>query len=120
MLYLVAANLVVMLHLAFIVFVVLGGLLTFRWPRLIYLHIPAAIWGVCIEIFAWTCPLTPLENHLRSLAGEAGYAGGFIQHLLGPVIYPPELSFGLQSLLAGAVILINLLIYAVWLRKRFG
>lgn len=109
---------VLLLHLAFILFVVLGGLLLPRWPRLLWLHLPAASWGALIEFRGWICPLTPLENHLRHLAGEAGYTGDFIAHYLLPVIYPHGLTREIQLLLGLAVVLINAAAYAWWYRRR--
>jgi hypothetical protein len=105
------ADLVLLLHLAFIGFVVLGGLLVLRRPRLAWLHLPAALWGAAIEFTGKTCPLTPLENTLRQLGGEPGYAGGFIAHYLTPLIYPPGLDANLQFLLGGLVLTINALVY---------
>lgn len=112
------ADVVVVLHVLFVLFVVLGGLMLGRWPRLAWLHLPAVAWGVLIEILGWTCPLTPLENHLRRLAGEAGYETGFITHYLTPLLYPPALDRPVQWLLGAAALLINLAIYAWWWRKR--
>ena len=80
MIYSIAADLLVVLHLGFIVFVVLGGLLVYKWPRMVWLHIPTVIWGVLLELYRLPCPLTPWEQQLRQLAGENGYAGGFIAH----------------------------------------
>jgi hypothetical protein len=122
MLYSVAADAIVILHLAFIVFVMLGGLLLLLWPRLVYLHLPAVIWGTLVELQGWMCPLTPLEQHLRKLAGEAGYSGGFVEHYLLPLIYPAGLTRDLQTVLALCVITVNLVIYTVvvvkYRRKR--
>src|ERR687889_2933712 len=88
------ADAVLVLHLAFVLFVVLGGLLVLRWPRLAWLHLPAAIWGVLIEFAGFVCPLTPLEVGLRRLGGEAGYEGGFIEHYLTGALYPAGLNRG--------------------------
>ena len=119
MLYHWLANLVVGLHLAFVLFVVLGVLLVYRWPRLAYLHIPFVIWGVLIEFFGWICPLTPLENHLRRLAGASGYAGGFIEHYLTALIYPSGLSRQIQLLLGLTLLAVNLVGYGrLLLRNR--
>lgn len=107
------ADAVLLLHLAFILFVVLGGFLVWRWPRLAWLHLPAAAWGALIEFGDWPCPLTPLENHLRALAGEAGYAGGFIEHYLLPLIYPEALTRELQVAFGLGVVAINLAAYAL-------
>ncbi|EXI92994.1 MAG: hypothetical protein AW12_00152 [Candidatus Accumulibacter sp. BA-94] len=108
---------IVVVHFLFIAFVVAGGALCLRWPRLACAHVPAACWGVLIEITGWICPLTPLENELRQAAGQAGYAGGFIEHYLLPVIYPPGLTRGTQLMLAGVLIAINLACYG-WLIQR--
>src|SRR5574337_273160 len=86
--YLLIANLLVFLHLAFVGFVVLGALLVLRWPRLAWIQLPCALWGALIEFAGWGCPLTPLENRFRQLGGQAGYAGGFIEHYLLPILYP--------------------------------
>ena len=94
-----------MLHLAFVLFVALGGLLVLRWPKVAFLHIPCALWGVAIEFGGWICPLTPLEQHFLRLAGEAGYEGGFLEHYIWPLIYPDELTRGMQVGLGLAVLL---------------
>ncbi len=119
MLHRLAADAVLVLHLAFIVFVLLGGLLALRWRRAPWLHLPAAAWGGYIELSGGLCPLTPLENSLRRAAGEAGYAGGFIEHYLLPVIYPAGLTQEIQYLLAAIVLGVNALAYGwVWGRRR--
>jgi hypothetical protein len=118
MLYAILADLIVLVHFLFIVFVCLGGLLSYRWPRLLWLHLPAVLWGVLIELFGWACPLTPVENWLRSQAEEAVYGVGFIEHYLGPVIYPMGLTHQLQLWLAGGVIVINLLVYFRFIKAR--
>ena len=112
------ADLVVGLHLAFVLFVVLGGLLALRWPRIAWLHLPAVAWGALIEWRGWICPLTPLEMGLRRRAGEAGYEGGFLDHYLIPLLYPPGLTRELQLGLAVGVVLLNAVVYAVVLRRR--
>jgi hypothetical protein len=119
MLYSLAADLLVLLHLTFIGFVVFGGLLVARWWRLVFLHLPAAVWGALLEFNGWLCPLTPWEHQLRQAAGEDGYRGGFIEHYLLPVLYPPGLTPAVQIALGVGVVLINLMIYG-WLlwRKR--
>lgn len=107
MIYRILADLVLLVHFAFLVFVVLGGLLVLRQPRLAWLHIPAALWGAAIEFAGWICPLTPLENHFRVLAGEAPYAGSFIERYLLPLVYPTQLTRELQIFLAVGVLAIN-------------
>jgi hypothetical protein len=113
MLYSLAADFLVILHLAFIVFVLLGGILLLKWWRLIYLHLPAVTWGILIELRGWLCPLTPLEQHFRALAGNKGYSGGFVEHYLTSLIYPAGLTRDFQLLIALCVITVNLVIYAV-------
>ena len=113
------ADAVLLLHLAFIMFVVLGAFLVRRFPRLIWLHLPAAAWGVLVELAGWICPLTPLENHLRHLGGEAGYEGGFIGHYLLPIVYPEALSRQLQVALGLGVVVINVVAYS-WACRRGG
>ncbi|MEO4047484.1 DUF2784 domain-containing protein [Pseudomonas sp. CAU 1711] len=112
-----AADAVVVLHLAFILFVLFGALVVLRWPRLALLHVPAVAWGAAVELLHLYCPLTPLENELRRAAGEAGYAGGFVEHYVIPLIYPPGLTPELQLWLGGLVLLVNLPAYA-WLGWR--
>jgi hypothetical protein len=98
------ADLVVVVHLAFILFVAVGGLLVWRWPRLMRLHVPALGWGIAIVTVGFTCPLTPLEKQLRERAGEQGYEGGFVDRYIEGVIYPGSLTRLLQALVAVAVI----------------
>ena len=112
------ADLVVVVHAMFVAFVVLGGFLVLRRPWLAWLHIPAAVWGVLIEFAGWICPLTPLENSLRRRGGEAGYAGGFVEHYLLPVLYPAGLTPRVQYVLGSLVLITNLAIYAVFLARR--
>jgi hypothetical protein len=112
------ADLVVVVHAAFVAFVVLGAVAVLRWPRLAWVHVPAAIWGVLIEFAGWTCPLTPLENALRSRAGEAGYAGGFVEHYIVATLYPGGLTRAIQYALGAAVLAINVGVYALVIRRR--
>ena len=118
MLYPLLADAVVVLHLGFILFVVLGGLLALRRPRAAWLHIPAALWAVYITLTGTVCPLTPLENHFRRAAGESGYGGGFIDHYLLPVIYPCVFSSAVQWSLAGIVLTVNAAVYTLAWRKH--
>jgi hypothetical protein len=115
----VAADLVVVLHLGFILFVVFGGLLVLRWRVLAWFHIPAAVWGALIEFAGWICPLTPLENILRRASGVAGYGGGFIDHYLMPIIYPVILNRAIQIGMGVVVIVLNGAIYAFALKRIF-
>jgi uncharacterized protein DUF2784 len=110
------ADLVVVVHFAFVLFVVMGGFLVLRWRRLAYLHVPAAIWGAWIEFTGRICPLTPLENALRARSGEAGYSGSFIEHYLLPTLYPSGLTRTVQLVLGGIVIILNLCVYAYIVR----
>ncbi|HZF12548.1 MAG TPA: DUF2784 domain-containing protein [Thermoanaerobaculia bacterium] len=119
MLYRALADALVAFHLGFVLFVVLGGLLVLRFPRAAWVHLPAAAWGAWVEWTNTICPLTPLENHLRRLGGEAGYEGGFVEHYLLPVLYPAGLTRTVQYVLAGLVIGVNLGAYGwVLLRAR--
>ncbi len=117
MVYRLAADAVVLFHLAFILFVLLGGLLVLRWPRLAWLHVPAAAWGMAVEFLHLYCPLTPLENHFRALAGGQGYEGGFIEHYLIPLIYPAGLTEVTQVVLGLVVVAVNLPPYLLRLRR---
>jgi hypothetical protein len=112
------ADLVVFVHLAFVVFVLLGGLLALRWPRAAWVHLPAAAWGVWVEAAGWVCPLTPLENWLRRRAGGDAYATGFVEHYLAPILYPAWLTREIQWLLGALVVAINAAVYVVVLRRR--
>jgi len=118
MIYRWLADAVVVLHLGFVVFVMLGGFLLRRWPKLVYVHLPAAVWGVLIEFAGWTCPLTPLENTFRARGGEAGYAGGFIDYYIIPVLYPAGLSRNIQWLLGVLALGVNVVAYILFMRRR--
>ena len=113
MIYRALADLVLLVHLAFVLFVVLGGLLVLRWPGVAWLHIPAAVWGILIEFTGWICPLTPLENSFRTQGGEVGYSGGFIQHYIQTLLYPSGLTRGTQLLLGSVVLVLNLAAYGL-------
>jgi len=113
------ADALLALHGLFILFVVFGGLLALRWPKMVWVHLPAALWGAAIEFGGWVCPLTPLENHFRRLAGEQGYAGGFVQHYMLPLIYPGVLTREIQIGFGLLVVGVNgIVYYFVWRRRR--
>ena len=113
------ADLVVVLHLVFILFAALGGLLALRWRWMPWLHLPAAAWGAFIEVSGGICPLTPLENRLRAAANQPVYAGDFVERYLMPLIYPESLTHGMQIALGAALVLVNAVVYAVvWRRRR--
>ena len=116
--YRVAADLVLVFHLLFIAFVVGGVFLTWRWPRLVWVHLPAMVYGALIEFVGFTCPLTPLQNYLSRRGGETAYRGGFISHYLVQVIYPRGLTRGIQIGLGLFVLLIAAVGYAGYLRRR--
>ncbi len=118
MLYKIAADIVVIIHFAFIVFVVTGGLWVFFWEKAVLLHLPAVMWGVFIEFTGGICPLTPLENHLRMAGGAQGFSGGFIEKYITSLIYPDGLTQTIQVALGSAVIIINCLIYGFFLYKK--
>ncbi len=118
MLYLALADLVVIVHALFVLFVVFGGLAVLRWRLLAWLHLPAAAWGVAIEVGGWTCPLTYLENYLRKLGGGAAYGTTFIERYLEPVLYPIGLTHHAQVRLGMAALLVNFAFYAVYWCKR--
>lgn len=117
-----AADAVVLLHLVFVLFVVVGGVAVLRWPRLAWLHVPAAIWGSLVELAGWICPLTPVENALRRAAGDAGYPGAFLERYLMPVLYPAELTRTVQVTLGLVVVAVNAAVYGVaiarWRSRR--
>ena len=112
------ADLVVVLHFLFVLFVVFGGLLALRWPRVAYVHLPVAVYGALIELVGWICPLTPLEKRLRESAGQQGYEGGFVEHYILPVLYPAGLGRGVQLVLGALVIAVNIAIYQLVARRR--
>lgn len=109
----ILANCVLVLHFAFISFVVVGGFLALKWRRLVWLHLPCAAWGALIEFTGWICPLTPIEISLRRAGGAAGYRGGFVDHYLLSIIYPHGLTRGIQIIIGIAVIVINLVAYGL-------
>jgi Protein of Unknown function (DUF2784) len=116
--YRAGADLVVVVHLLFIGFIVGGVFLTWRWPLIIWAHIPAVAYGALVEFAGFTCPLTLLENDLHHRAGEAGYRGGFISHYLVKVIYPPGLTHGMQIGLGVVLLLVAIIGYWSFLRRH--
>lgn len=120
MLYRLLADLTLVTHALFILFVVLGGFLAWRWRWVAWGHIPCAVWGALIEFFGWVCPLTPLENRFRALAGQAGYEGGFIEHYITEIIYVENWSLAVRLALGSFVVAINLFAYWRFYRMRSG
>jgi hypothetical protein len=112
------ADLIVLVHFAFVMFVVLGGLLVLWWPRMIWLHVPAVVWGVLIEFTGWICPLTPLENQLRRRHGQEPFEADFIAHYVLPALYPDGLTRSDQLFLGGLALAINAAIYTLIVRTR--
>jgi hypothetical protein len=111
------ADLVVVVHAAFVIFAVAGGLLALRWLWVAWFHVPAAAWAVLIEFANWECPLTPLEKHLRALAGQGSYDEGFVAHYILPILYPGELTREIQIALGLGVLIVNAAIYWRVVRK---
>ncbi len=114
MLYRLAADCVVLIHLSFVLFVLLGGLFILKWPRIMWLHLPAVAWGAFIEFSGWICPLTPLENWLRRQGGEGSYEGDFVVRYVIPILYPETLTHEIQLILGAVVVVVNLGIYGWW------
>jgi hypothetical protein len=112
------ADLVLLIHFTFVVFVIVGGFFASRWRWLPWVHLPAVAWAVVLEFSGWICPLTPLENWLRQASGEAGYAGGFLEHYLVQVVYPETLTPEIQIYIGLGVLLINGIAYSVVWRGR--
>lgn len=119
MLYRLGADVIVILHLGFVLFVLLGGFLVLKWPRLAWLHLPAVAWGVFVEFSSRICPLTPLENWLRTQDGETAYQGDFVLRYLVPILYPETLTHNIQLVLGTLVLGINLAIYGWILQRRW-
>ncbi len=115
--YRLLADAVVLFHLAFVLYVVLGGLLVLRWRWLAVAHLPAAAYGMTIELVGWVCPLTPLENALRRRGGQAGYRGGFVEHYLLPFLYPEPMPHWMPWALAAFVVGANAALYGLALRR---
>ena len=118
--YSLLADLVVLVHFAFVLFVILGGFLVARRRRVMPFHLAAAIWAALIEFSGWICPLTPLENRLRAKSGSDGYDSDFVAHYILPILYPEELTRETQIALGTVVIMINLGIYGWILRYKSG
>jgi hypothetical protein len=114
----IAADAVLLLHVAFVLFVVLGGALLLRWPKLAWIHLPAVVWAALVELNGWICPLTPLEVEFRRASGEAGYAGDFLEHYIVVLLYPEGLTRSIQIGLAIVLVAINVAFYAAALRSR--
>lgn len=108
------ADLVLVGHFAFILFVIFGGFLAWRWPRVAWVHVPVAVYGALVEFFGFICPLTPLEVSLRQRGGQAGYAGGFIDHYITAAIYPTGLTRQVQLILGAMVVALNVAVYVIW------
>ena len=118
MIYSLLADLLMVLHLVFIGFVLLGALLVLKWPWAVWFHLPSCFWGITVEFTGWICPLTPLEIEFRLKAGEEGYSSSFVTEYLLPLIYPMGLTREIQWLLGGIVILVNLVLYTLVLKWR--
>ena len=117
MIYRFLAELVLVFHFCFVLFVVLGGVLVLRWPSVLWLHLAAFAWGVLVQCFFWTCPLTPLENWFRRLGGQSEYAGGFVDHYISSILYA-NVSRRFQASLGLLLIALNVLIYSFVLIRR--
>ncbi|MBA2251355.1 MAG: DUF2784 domain-containing protein [Nitrospirales bacterium] len=117
MCYQLLADGVMLLHLGFVLFVVFGGLLAFRWRKVVWFHLPAATWGATVEFTGWICPLTPLEVWLRLKGGDSGYGADFIEQYILPVLYPADLTHDVQIVLGSFVVVVNMVVYG-WLWRR--
>jgi len=115
--YSLLADFVMLVHAMFVLFVVCGGVVVLRWPRLAWLHLPAAIWGGVTELKGWICPLTHLEIHFRRMGGESAYAGSFIEHCLEPLLYPLWLTVRFQMIIGIGVLVLNAVVYFCLWRK---
>jgi hypothetical protein len=118
MIYRILAETVLLAHFTFILFVIFGGLLTFRWRKAAWVHLPCLAWGAVMVMAGWVCPLTPLENSLRRRAGLEGYDTGFIEHYLLPVVYPQGMTFTVQIVLGVMLLGFNIFVYLWWLARR--
>ena len=118
MAYRILAEFVLVIHFCFVLFVVLGGLLALRWRSIIWLHLPAFVWGILVQCFFWSCPLTPLENWFRRLGGESGYSGGFVEHYISAILYA-NVSREFQLVLGVLQVGVNVMVYSlVFIRRR--
>ena len=121
MLYGFLAAAVAIMHFAFVVFAMFGGILTLRYPKMLWLHLPALLWGVAVQWADWICPLTPLENYFRLRSGGAGFEGGFVEHWVSKILYPQDLTLELRYVLGLVLILLNAAVYAyVFLMRGKG
>jgi hypothetical protein len=111
MIYRLLADLVLVLHFAFVIFAVFGGVLVLRYPNMLKVHLLALSWAIVVQWADWVCPLTPLENYLRGLGGEAGYDGSFVEHFVLKILYPQELTPELRTMLGLALIIMNVAVY---------
>lgn len=118
MIYRVLADLTLIVHLSFILFILFGGLLAFRWPRIVWLHLPTVAYGAAIEFIGWVCPLTPLEVWLRRTAGQQGYEGSFVENYLVPIIYPAGLTPTVQIVLGSIVLGLNAIVYGALITRH--
>jgi len=117
MIYRILADIVVIFHLSFVIFSVIGGVLALKWRKIIWIHIPVVIWAVVIEFAGFICPLTPLENNLRFRGGESGYESDFIEHYIFPVLYPEGLTHTMQVIIGIFVLTVNIVVYSIIIHK---
>jgi len=118
MLYRLCADVLVVIHLSFVVFAIFGGIMLIRWRRAVWLHIPAVVVAVLAEFAGWICPLTYIENWLRIKGGQAGYSGGFVEHYIVPILYPPGLTRGIQVALGLFILTLNAIVYWLVFARR--
>lgn len=117
--YRLLADIVLLLHAAFVAYTLFGGLLVLRFPKLLWLHLPVLLWGVAVQWADWICPLTPLENSLRSLAGESGYPGDFLEFWILRILYPEHLTIELRYLLGILLIAFNVVVYLFVVARKY-
>lgn len=118
MVYSFFSDMVVLLHFIYVIFAVAGGMLLIWWPKVIWIHVPSAIWAALISFAGWICPLTYLENWLRIKSGGIGYSTGFIIQYIEPVLYPAGLTYFHQVILGLIVVVLNLIIYTTMFKRR--